>query len=143
MIVDFSGGVSTVGKKRGFASSSSCNGCQFRKPNGVLIHNDIVYVCDTGNHCIRTIKSGEVLIVAGNPSKCGHEDGIALKCELNHPSDICGNNSMAFFIDDNKIKSLSFDGHMVNTIYESDNDLVSIASPDEGKLFIMEEVRNG
>lgn len=87
---------------------------RFFQPGGLVVdeHNTI-YVADTGNNCIRTIKSwGEVNLFAGD-YEYGHLDGVTDEALFNHPKNIVMGTDQVFFVTDsgnNMIRSILGDG---------------------------------
>ena len=123
----------------GYSVSNKLNNCYLRRPSGVACYFSDVYVCDSGNHCIRKSCGDSILLVAGNPIKGGDRDGIGQNCLLTLPRKLRIKNGMGFFIDLNKVKYLSIPKYSVGTVYES-NDIVSIDISTEKDLFILEKV---
>ena len=71
----------------GFSDGTKTN-AQFNAPGGIVLapHGTRLLVCDTSNHCIRSIDatSGQTTTIAG----CGEEkqtDGPALKAAIREP----------------------------------------------------------
>mmetsp|Transcript_119817 Transcript_119817/g.274461 ORF Transcript_119817/g.274461 Transcript_119817/m.274461 type:complete len:414 (+) Transcript_119817:197-1438(+) len=65
---------------------------QFRRPTGLACQPNAVFVCDSGNHCIRQLKVGvggdlQVSVIAGT-AVAGLGDGIASHCRFNGPTRI-------------------------------------------------------
>ncbi|MEG2022134.1 MAG: hypothetical protein RR087_10190 [Oscillospiraceae bacterium] len=72
--------ISTKGEVTTYAGSTegSADGtlrkASFRQPTGIAFANGALYVADTGNHCIRVIKNGEVTTLAGKPLAEGTDE---------------------------------------------------------------------
>lgn len=125
--------------RAGYSASNKLNSCYLRKPSGIACCSSDVYVCDSGNHCIRKSSGDSVFLVAGNPIESGDRDGVGQNCLLTFPRKLRIKNGMGFFIDENKVKYMSVPKCSVGTVYES-NDLVSIDMNTEKDLFILERI---
>lgn len=119
------------GRPNHFVSNASNNPLNF--PSGVVYDNDSVYICDTNNHCIKSF-SDKMLIVAGDPLKCGDEDGN--DALLISPYCIRKSRRSLYFLDNGKIKYFSLGNKAVGTIYSSNN-IVSIDA-DDNNIYILE-----
>lgn len=61
----------------------------------------LLYVCDTGNHCIRTVTTaGVVSALAGNPGVSGSANGTGAAGTFNNPRGIVAINSSNFYVCD-------------------------------------------
>ena len=69
----------------GFANGPS-GSAQFSSPLGITVAaNGIIFVADSGNHCIRQIFGGAVWTFAGDPQIWGSADGVGTNAEFNGP----------------------------------------------------------
>ena len=71
-VISPAGDTTTVaGGEPGYADGPSLQ-ARFNAPCGVCVGpDDTIYVADTGNHCIRRIKDGQVTTLAGEPANGG------------------------------------------------------------------------
>lgn len=94
----YQGVVSTVagsGKETDSATGYIIGGYQdgdttqaiFQYPTGLHVAGDVIYVADTGNHCIRAIANGQVSTVTGT-RMAGNTDGTAAEARFNQPLDV-------------------------------------------------------
>jgi sugar lactone lactonase YvrE len=89
-----SGDISTIagtGESAYLGNGSIATDAKLKNPEGVAISDTgIVYIADTGNHCIRKIESNNISLVAGIPETSGFSgDGaLATSANLNAPTDI-------------------------------------------------------
>lgn len=86
---------------------------RFNKPTGIAIFNRTIYVCDTLNHCIRTITNGIVKTLAGTGTE-GMEDGPLLTAQFNNPTGICIAENIIYISESHRIRKIE-DG-IVTTI---------------------------
>ncbi len=92
-----SGGVS------GFVNNTG-TAARFNRPAGMTIYNNLLYVADSYNHCIRRITTGSagaVTTLAGSGT-AGLEDNNSINSKFNEPLSITANSSGEFFILDSK-----------------------------------------
>lgn len=75
--------------------------------------NDVVFVADALNHCIRIIESGQVSILAGNGSP-GDIDGQGLNARFNLPTGVCAHDGYVYVCDagNNKVKRVDLLGNV-------------------------------
>ena len=101
------------------------------KPSGVCVDkNGILYIADTGNHCIRMIKDGVITTLAGC-GRCGYtgDGGPAKMGNLNRPGGVaCDDNGNVYTNDygNNVIRKIDKNGR-ISTVagsgeYGSDGD---------------------
>lgn len=121
--------------KEGYSLSNDPKSCMLNKPSGIASNNGDVYISDA-NSCIRIVNKDGISLVAGRPGIKGHEDGK--ESLLTHPTKIKTTKRTVYFIDDNKIKSLSYSDNTVTTIANFER-VVSI-DVDDQNLYIMQEV---
>lgn len=74
----------------------------FNCPSGVAAGpNQILYVADTGNHCIRGIRrDGSSFLVAGIPGQGGYADGEALSARFMDPCSLAVGEDGAIYVAD-------------------------------------------
>lgn len=75
--------------------------CGFQSPQGLAIDQDVLYVADTGNHCVRRIQleTGEVdtVLGAGVPAYGDVEaQGGGLRCAINAPGAVAVDGHVLF-----------------------------------------------
>ncbi len=95
------------GKLRVFAGSGkpgldngAAGEATFNRPFEVALGSDgVVYVADTGNHCVRIIRNGRVHSLAGS-GEGGHEDGQARQARFELPVGIAVDPSGAVYVAD-------------------------------------------
>lgn len=84
------GAVSTfagVSGSGGFLDGTSASAL-FNSPLGIVVSTEgVVFVADSGNHCIRKISNGTVATFAGYPQVWGSADGSGTNAQFNGP---CG-----------------------------------------------------
>ena len=124
------------GKSR-FSVSSDLRQCSFKLPNGVKYINDTIYVCDSGNNCIRTIslKNKISSILVGKPMVSGDIDGK--DSLLSNPSHLKISNNILYFVDNQKLKQVSLSDKVVSTIKSFDKNIFIDISKD---LYILESL---
>jgi sugar lactone lactonase YvrE len=85
-----------VGQLNGSGFENGMKGAaKFNTPSsGTVDQNDILFVADKGNHCIRKIeKDGTVSTYAGIPQKSGNQEGKPLESQFNQPECVTFNPS--------------------------------------------------
>jgi sugar lactone lactonase YvrE len=90
--------VTPGGRVETVAGKSGQRGCEdgvgerarFRDPTGIALDSKgTIYVADTGNHVIRKISRGGMVVTwAGAPGKPGRADGRGTKARFNQPGDL-------------------------------------------------------
>ena len=123
----------------GYSISNKMNECQLRFPCGVAVYDEVIYVCDTGNHCIRTISGDNTIVVAGRPNESGDKDGCFHNSLLDSPSSLSIDNDIGYFIDVKKVKYLSLIDNSVGSISNVDNP-ISVCIHEDKSLVILEEI---
>lgn len=99
--VDKKGTVTTfAGSVEGKADGSNAT-AKFRQPTGLCYANDMLYVCDSGNNRICTIKNGKVTTIAGDikDTEGGMKDGKATSALLYAPQGIVVSGSTCYIAD--------------------------------------------
>jgi hypothetical protein len=124
--------------RSGFSLANKKENCFISCPSGVKVLNKCLYVLEQGNNCIRQIQDDKISIVAGVPQKSGDEEGNSLRSKFNSPRRLTGFRNMLYFIDGNKIKYCALIQKQIGTAYTS-NDIVSIDSDQDKKIYIMEK----
>lgn len=114
--------------KAGFSTSNNLNNCQVFNAQGITSINGEVYISDTNNNCIRTIKNNLILSF-GNPSTT----------ELEHPKKILEHSNFLYVQDDIGIKIINIKGpKKINILYDSKN-IVSMTFQKDKSLIILEK----
>ena len=125
-----------VGNGRaGYSVSNDAKSCMLNNPSGLAAHNEDLYICDD-NHCIRLVNGKGIMLVAGHPNKIGHQDGK--QGLLTNPTKIKASKWLAYFIDDGKVKSLSYSEHVVTTIPNLEN-IVAISTDDNQNIYAIQK----
>ncbi len=122
--------------RSGFSVANKPNECSIKLPTGVKYVNNFVLLCDSGNHCIRSIGNNIVNIFIGNPAVSGDSDGTKNDCLLNYPYGLKYVNNTLCFLDNQKIKQLSPTDKEVKTIRSFNNKV--LIETDKKDLFILE-----
>ena len=101
------GGVSQGGHKDGTVASAL-----FRDPSGMCMGDDgALYVCDTGNHCIRRVDiDRNVVTISGAVGERGNLDAIGRAAKWNAPVDICEISPHNYLVADR-------DGHCIRQLW--------------------------
>ncbi len=106
----------------------------------LLIHDDVVYFCDTGNHVVRKIEKGVVSTIAGGglgldqdgfplPGHTGDGE-LATRATLTFPTDLAMDSQGNLFVSEFfYIRKVSRDG-IINTIAGSDDRMAPITGAD-------------
>jgi len=62
----------------------------FQQPFGLCIDKEgVLYVADSGNHCIRKIGPDEKMTLVAGSGEAGHEDGQGAQARFNTPTGLC------------------------------------------------------
>ena len=117
--------VSVFGNGRsGYSVCSKIEDSHFSFPNGICNYNNSFFITDTGNGCIRKVDSKTMSYVCGN---------------LKNPRYIKKNSKNFFFIDDNGLRSISFDGKLHPfELYKSEK-IINIC-PYNSDVYILESL---
>jgi len=108
--------------KSGFSVGSNLKQCLLSKPNGIRCSNNTIFVCDSGNYCIRAITGESSYILAGKPMIKGDEDDIGIKSLLSYPNKLRINYDVIYFADSQKLKVISLNDKKVITVREFEKD---------------------
>lgn len=83
---------------------------RFSAPTGIFARDATLYVSDSGNHIIRSMKldSNAVTTLAGNPGSIGFTDGIGSDARFNFPDGISG--------DDTTLSVADYGNHVIRRI---------------------------
>ncbi len=100
-----SGNVTTLAGSAGVPGTDDGAGAsaRFRLPSGMASDGNTLYVCDTGNHTVRTVsQSGGVITLAGSAGIPGFSDGTGNAARFRAPAGIgtIGDGSSVFFVAD-------------------------------------------
>lgn len=92
-------GTGAVGHLDGPAATAT-----FSAPEGVALYYSrgalVILVADTQNHCVRMIKAGVVSSIAGNCTKRGYADGVAINALFDSPHGIAVDDEGYVFVAD-------------------------------------------
>jgi len=100
----------------GYSLASDPAFCHLNNPQGMTVSNGSLYICDTGNGCIRKIKDEHIELIAGHPLKKGHRDGVLGSSLLSFPSQIRCDDKKAYILDEGFVKILLFANKEIRTI---------------------------
>ncbi|HEY5096202.1 MAG TPA: hypothetical protein VII69_13905, partial [Candidatus Eremiobacteraceae bacterium] len=104
---------------------------RFNRPSGVAVGPDgTIYVADTLNHCIRTIKNGTVSTYAGAPNNTAGADGALAAASFIRPRALAFNAAGDLFIADDPIGVRKISGGIVTTLalpIQGDKRMLAIA----------------
>jgi hypothetical protein len=100
-----SGNVTTLAGSAGVPGNDDSTGslARFRLPSGIATDGTTLFVCDTGNHTLRTVsQSGDVITLAGFAGQQGFVDGTGSAARFRAPTGIGtgGGGSSLFFVAD-------------------------------------------
>lgn len=93
------------------------NAARFDQPNAVAVHQDTLYIADTGNHTIRKadLVTGEVTLVAGQPGIRGDKDGSHAE-PLLPPARLAYAGGSLFVPDDNGFRRITLSAPTVTKV---------------------------
>ena len=122
--------INYVGNGRsGFAVSNDMNSCLLSNPSGIKCVENLVYISDGANHCIRKVNGNIISIAAGNPTN---------EQILSFPSQIVHNNGIMYVLDKTHIKYLALKDLIdTGTIYTSPN-IVAIEGNIKKDIYVLE-----
>lgn len=113
--MDAAGNVVTIAGSGtwGFANGPALSAA-FKEPKSLVVdNNNIVYVADYENHCIRKIANGQVTTYAGTGGVSGDVLGPAASARFYRPRDLCIDATGNIYVVDlmnNKVKVISTSG---------------------------------
>lgn len=111
------GSVGTNGDN-GTLTSVAASASRFNAPKGICCDKyGTVYVADTNNHQIRTIKGGRVGLLAGGGTSGGFVDGNGLTALFSGPRDVAVDKAGRVFVADwgnHSVRKIDNDGKVVN-----------------------------
>lgn len=115
----------------------------FNSPSGVAAGPDnLIYIADTGNHCIRGIRQdGSSFLVAGTPGEGGYQDGDVFSARFMEPFSVAAGADGALYVADmgnQRIRKI-FDGQVTTlagtgTARDEDTGYVEPAEDREGQI---------
>ena len=104
---------------------------RFNRPSGLAVGPDgTIYVADTLNHCIRTIKNGIVSTYSGAPNNTAGADGPLAAASFIRPRALAFNAAGDLFVADDPIGVRKISGGIVKTLalpIQGDKRMLSIA----------------
>jgi hypothetical protein len=112
--------------------------------NGLAYYNNILYIVDNGNQCVRAydLNAKVITLFAGTPGVSGTtgQNGPALSTALNNPSSIVvdKNNGDLYITEDDRISKIS--NGMITTV--SNEYSRSLAISSNGSLFTVHKAKN-
>lgn len=116
---------------------------QFNSPSGVAAGpGNLIYVADTGNHCIRGIRQdGSSFLVAGTPGEGGYQDGDVFSARFMEPFSVAAGADGAIYVADmgnQRIRRI-FDGQVTTlagtgTMRDEDTGYVEPAGDLDGQI---------
>lgn len=113
--MDTSGNVVTIaGSGLWTYQDGPVNQAAFKEPKSLVVdNNNVVYVADYENHCIRKIANGQVTTYAGVGGTAGDQTGPASSALFYRPRDLCIDAMGNLYVVDlmnNKVKMISTTG---------------------------------
>lgn len=110
--------------KSGYSISSPLSS-RFCKPDGITRMGKLFFVADSGNGCVRGTNKDSVLHIM---------DG------LNHPRKLISPFNKLFFIDGQKVHTVSPAGNSASVyeVYDSTNEVISICAIDKTDIYVLE-----
>jgi hypothetical protein len=93
---------------------------RFFQPESMVMAGGLIYVCDTGNHVIRTVNpaTGAVSTFAGDPAVRGGADGVGLLAQFSNPVGLATNGVVLFVADpgNSTVRSVDLTTREVRTL---------------------------
>lgn len=132
--------------RQGYSVGTNSLRCSFSYPQGLCMSNGIVYVCDTGNRCIRMIRNNTVEFLCGYPK----EDFLikptkilpsinSYKMQKTLPIGLSQSYPHLLVLDDGKVKTVTkVEEKAVSSVLYNNAiaDVVSIAESPNGLLIL-------
>jgi sugar lactone lactonase YvrE len=104
-------GADPPGAAAGFADGSG-GSARFSSPGGIAAAGSVLYLADTGNHCVRRISTAAtVTTFVGAPEAATDRDGEASQALLNAPVGIAGLSSGTLYftdVNENVVRRITF-----------------------------------
>jgi sugar lactone lactonase YvrE len=115
--MDASGNVITIAGSGAWTHQDGpVSSAAFKEPKSLVVdNNNVVYVADYENHCIRKIANGQVTTIAGAGGVSGDQTGLAANARFYRPRDLCIDAQGNIYIVDlmnNKVKVLTTGGNV-------------------------------
>lgn len=108
----------------GYSICSSVQNSQLSYPNGILLYDNKLYICDSMNGVIRSLSNNEMNIIADN---------------LKNPRKIRLGDNRLLFVDDTGVRTISTDGKLFSSeIYKSEN-VVTMCN-NKSDIYILERI---
>jgi sugar lactone lactonase YvrE len=93
---------------------------RFFQPGSMVMAGGQIFVCDMGNHVIRTVNptTGAVSTFAGDPAIRGGADGVGLLAQFNNPVSLATNGAVLFVADsgNSTVRSVDLSTREVKTL---------------------------
>jgi hypothetical protein len=104
----------------------------------VISDDDIIYVCDYNNHCIRQIKNGIVSTIAGIPGKEGFKDGPTNQSMFRYPYGLILTDDGNLLVGDyNGLRIVDMNQKIVSTPQGNPKEVIySLTRDNFGSIFI-------
>ena len=117
------------GKAR-FSIASDYKASSFSSPSGIFESDNLIYISDTNNHCIRQldIKNKKIQVISGSPLNSD---------TLDHPTKLTIKRNMIFVLDGDTVKVTGLSGASISEVYKSDS-IDSIEADDHRNVYIIE-----
>lgn len=125
--------------RAGYSLTTAAALCHLNAPEGMVAYKDALYICDTGNSCLRCLKDGAISLIAGKPLAPGNVDGPLGTNLLDSPSKIRLLKGKAYFLDKGLIKRLSFATKEVVTVPGVEK-VTEITEGPQGDLYFLTEM---
>ena len=121
----------------GYSVSNNIQFCMLNDPQGIAYWDDSVFICDTGNSCIRKVSKNAVRIIAGKPNTPGDVDGGSSISLLKNPTRIKIENGLGYFLDNKKVKYLNVNSGDVGMVLNSSS-VTAIATDERKNIYTVE-----
>ncbi|MFI3226058.1 MAG: S-layer homology domain-containing protein [Clostridia bacterium] len=97
---------------------STAQNSLFNKPSDMIFWNDGYVISDTGNHCLRFVKNGEVTTIAGT-NEAGNQTGTVENARFYLPKGLAVDDNGVLYVADSgngSIKTVSSSGVVANYV---------------------------